>query len=184
MPSAVDFLPQSISVFVNFVTSLSLNLGSGMIRRLGTSRRRGMVLGLGALDAVLGALAVAVDLVGRRGTDGARGVEGAAHDVVAYAGQVLDTASTDEHDGVLLEVVALAGDVRGDLHAIREANAAHLAKRGVRLLRRRRVHANADAALLRAGLERRRRGLHPRRFAAVPNELIDRGHRVSREVEG
>src|SRR5579883_2672030 len=44
MPSAVDFLPPNMSVFVNLVTSLSLNLGSGMIRRLGTSRRRGMAV--------------------------------------------------------------------------------------------------------------------------------------------
>ena len=42
MPSAVAFLPPSISEFMNFATSLSLNLGSGMILRLGTSRRRGM----------------------------------------------------------------------------------------------------------------------------------------------
>src|ERR1019366_6929929 len=42
MPSAVAFLPPNINVFVNLETSLSLNLGSGMIRRLGTSRRRGM----------------------------------------------------------------------------------------------------------------------------------------------
>src|SRR5580704_433746 len=42
MPSAVDFFPPNMSVLVNFETSLSLNLGSGMMRRLGTSRRRGM----------------------------------------------------------------------------------------------------------------------------------------------
>src|SRR6185312_13565874 len=43
IPSAVAFFPPYMRVFVNLVTSLSLNLGSGMIRRFGTSRRRGMV---------------------------------------------------------------------------------------------------------------------------------------------
>src|SRR5580658_9337117 len=42
MPSAVAFFPLNIKVFVNLETSLSLYLGSGMIRRLGTSRRRGI----------------------------------------------------------------------------------------------------------------------------------------------
>src|SRR6185369_12906293 len=56
MPSAVAFLPLSMSELVNFATSLSLNFGSGMIFRLGTSRRRGiwvpLVSGFGAEGAV------------------------------------------------------------------------------------------------------------------------------------
>src|SRR5579872_3354352 len=99
MPSAVDFLPSIMRVFVNFVTSLSLNLGSGMMRRFGTSRRRGMAvsrLGLRALHAVLRALAVAVHLVRGRRADGARSVERAAHHVIADARQVLHAAPADE----------------------------------------------------------------------------------------
>jgi len=42
MPSAVAFLPLSMMELVNLATSLSLNFGSGMILRLGTSRRRGI----------------------------------------------------------------------------------------------------------------------------------------------
>ena len=45
------------------------------------------------------------------GPDGARGVERAADDVVANAREVLHAAAADEHDRVLLEVVALARDV-------------------------------------------------------------------------
>ena len=47
-------------------------------------------------------------------------VERAADDVVAHARQVLHAASADEHDGVLLQVVTDAGDVRDDLDAVRE----------------------------------------------------------------
>src|ERR1051325_1366287 len=100
-----------------------------MMRRLGTSRRRGMVVVSGVtrvsfgaafgpprlrfrpLDAVLRALAVAVGFVGRRRTGGAGRIEGAPDDVVADARQVFDAASADQDDGVLLQVMPLAGDV-------------------------------------------------------------------------
>src|SRR5450432_2569877 len=105
MPSAVAFFPLSIKLFVNLATSLSLNLGSGMMRRFGTSRRRGISydslarslnesrfeerLRLRPLDAVLRALAVAGRLVGAARARGARGVERAADHVVANTRQVL-----------------------------------------------------------------------------------------------
>src|SRR5687767_10388234 len=78
----------------------------------------------------------------------AGGVEGAADDLVADAGEVLHTTATHEHDRVLLEVVALTGDVGGDLHARGEADAGDLAERGVRLLRRGRVDAGAHPTAL------------------------------------
>src|SRR3712207_1606770 len=83
----------------------------------------------------------------------AGGVERAADDLVADAGQVLHPAAADEHDRVLLGVVALAGDVGRDLHAAREPDAGDLAEGGVRLLRRVRVDAGADAPALRRALQ-------------------------------
>ena len=44
-------------------------------------------------------------------------VERAADDLVTHARQVFHTAATHEHDRVLLQVVADAGDVRRDLDA-------------------------------------------------------------------
>src|SRR5262249_40393231 len=82
-------------------------------------------------------------------------------------------------DRVLLEVVPLARNVGGDLHAVREANTADLAERRVGLLRRRGVDADADAALLRAALERRGGRLESGRFPAMVDELIDGGHLYS-----
>ena len=119
MPSAVAFLPPNISVFVNFATSLSLYLGSGMMLALRYFAAAGHgdspLSGLRALDAVLGALAVAVGFVGRGRARGAGGVERAADDVVANARQVLHAAAADEDDRVLLEVVTLARDVASSL---------------------------------------------------------------------
>src|SRR5205807_6956295 len=154
MRSATDFLPRVISTFMNFATSSLLCFGSGRISRLGISLRRGIGLysvrkiaskesrGFRPLGAVLRARLLAVLHAG--------GVERAAHHVVAHARQVLHAPAADEHHRVLLQVVALAADVADDLVAVGEAHLGHLAKGRVRLLRRRRVHARADATLLRA----------------------------------
>src|ERR1700684_1485569 len=87
-------------------------------------------------------------------------VEHAAQDVVAHAGQILDAAAADHNNRVLLEIVALAGDVAGDLEPFGQPHLGDLAQRGVRLLRRRRIDARADAALLR-------RLLHMTRLLAI-----------------
>src|SRR5262249_41837697 len=98
-----------------------------------------------ALGTVLGASLLAVR--------DALGIEDAADDMVAHARQVADPAATDQHDGVLLEVVPFTGDVSGDLHAIGEAHAGDLAQRRVGLLGRHGFHLEADAALLWAAVQ-------------------------------
>src|SRR5882724_11711105 len=182
MPSATAFLPSRMTTLTNLVMrrrtsdGASVNLGSGRTLRLGTSPLRGMggFLGparlLGALRAVLRARLLAVLH--------ARGVERAADDVIANARQILDAAAADQHDRVLLQVVALAWDVRGDIHPVGEPHARDLAQRRVRLLRRGRVHTRADAALLRALFQGRRRALQECFLAAFADELVDRGHRL------
>src|SRR4051794_41541515 len=114
---------------------------SGSILRTVAAARRG--IRLLPLDAVLRAGLLAIADAG--------GVERAAHDLVAHARQVLDAATAHEHDGVLLQVVALARDVGRDLDAARDAHTRDLAQGRVRLLGRRRVDARADAAALRRG---------------------------------
>src|SRR5918994_1261457 len=94
-------------------------------------------------------------------------------------------AAAHEHDGVLLQVVALARDVRRDLHRVGEAHAGDLAQSRVRLLRRGRVHARAHAAPLRsghallaalAGLQARRGQLLRLRVPALADQLGSRRH--------
>src|SRR5207237_6995193 len=109
--------------------------GLGPARSAGSGLRRGAAL-LG-LDAVLRAGLLAVADAGR--------VERAADHLVSEARQVLDATTAHEDDRVLLQVVALTGDVGADLHAVREPNSSDLAQRRVGLLRRRRVNPSAHA---------------------------------------
>src|SRR5919205_419120 len=106
----------------------------------------------------------------------ALGVERAADDLVADAGEVLHPAAADEHDRVLLQVVADARDVRRHLDAAGEPDAGDLAQRRVRLLRRGRVDARAHPAALRGTLQRRGLGLLDLVLAALADQLVDRGH--------
>src|SRR3954447_11157194 len=142
MRSAVDFLPSSMTLLITCWTRRERKTGSGSICRLVAAERRG-IGSLLLLHAVLRAGLLAVADAG--------GVERPADDLVAHAREVLDAAAADEHDGVLLQVVPLAGDVGRDLDAAGDPDARDLAQRGVRLLGRRRVDARADPATLGRG---------------------------------
>src|ERR1700722_7844833 len=107
------------------------------------------------------------------------GVERAANDVIAHAGQILDAAAADPHHRMLLQVMAFARDVAGVFEGVGETHARDFAQRGVGLLRRRRVNASANAALLRALLERRHLVARGKRAARVVDQLIDRRHLFS-----
>jgi hypothetical protein len=143
--------------------------------RIWAAARRGISLLL--LDAVLrtGLLAVG----------DASGVERPADDLVAHTRKILDAATTHEHDGVLLEVVALAGDVGGDLHRPGDPDTRHLAQSRVRLLGRGGVDTGADATTLRgrglllAALARLQAGsgeLLGLGLSALTDQLGGRGH--------
>src|SRR4029434_7672334 len=144
-------------------------MGSGVSgRRLAGPLRgiRQFLLDLLALGAVARA--------GLPAVADALGVQGAADDLVADAGQVLHPAAADEHDGVLLQVVAYARDVGGDLDAAGQPDAADLAQGRVGLLGRGRVDARADPPPLRGTLQRRGLGLLDLALAALADQLGDR----------
>src|SRR6202795_4770914 len=79
----------------------------------------------------------------------ALGIEDAAEDVVAHAGQILDAAAADHHHRVLLKVMTFTRNVTDHFEAVGQAYLGDLTKRRVRLLRGRGVDARANAALLR-----------------------------------
>src|SRR5471032_1033206 len=169
MPLAADFLPSYIREFMNLARTKSPNLASGVISRRSARWRRDIYISLlRALGAIERAALLAV-------LD-ALGVQLAADDVVAHAGKVLDAAAADQHDAVLLQVMAFAGNVGQRFKTVGQAHLGDLAQRGVRLLRRRGVDAGADGALLRALLQGRdlvALGLDAARLA---NELVDCRH--------
>src|SRR6266849_4040493 len=105
-------------------------------------------------------------------------VERAAHHVVADARQILDAAAANEHERVLLEIVADARDVGRHLDAVGEPHARDLAQRGIGLLRRLGEDADADTTLLRAVLQRGALRLADDLLAPGADELTDSRHNL------
>src|SRR5215468_2799579 len=178
MPSATDFLPLFITMLMKREISWLPCFGSGSSSRVGVLPFLDMIyvrcliaLIQSALRPLGSVLRTALAALGDAG-----GVERAAHRVVAHARQVLDAAAADQHDRVLLQVVAFAADVADDFETVGQAHLGDLAQRRVRLLRRRRIDARADAAALRAVFQRRRRALVALRAAGLAHQLIDCRH--------
>src|SRR3546814_4098599 len=90
--------------------------------------------------------------------------------------KILDAATADQDDRVLLQVVAFARNVAGHFEAIGQTHARDLTQCRVRLLRRRRVDARADAALLRTGLQGRHLVALRLVLPGVPDQLVNRRH--------
>src|SRR6478735_5505664 len=169
MRCATCFLPSCSTLETSWETSCDPYTGSMSIGRLGAGPLRGM-------SALL--LLRAVTAAGLLAVLDALGVEGAANDLVADTGKVLHPAAANEHDGVLLEVVTNARDVRRDLDAARQTHAGDLAESGVRLLRGGGVDAGAHTASLGRTLQGRRLALRHLVLAALADQLINGGHRV------
>src|SRR5580704_11308764 len=170
MRSASERLPLTSTLFTSAVTSGEPYTGSVTSGRFVAGPLRGMSALL-LLRAVAAARLLAVAH--------ALGVQRAADDLVADTGQVTDTTAADQHDRVLLQVVTDTGDVGRDLDVTGQPDAGHLAQSRVRLLRRGGVDARADSAALRAALQRRSLRLSYLVLAALPDQLLDRGQRVS-----
>src|ERR1700761_472876 len=107
MRSATDRLPSLSTLLTSWVTSGEPYTGSEISGRFGAGPLRGM-------SALL--LLRAVTTTGLLAVLHTLGVERAADDLVANARQVLHPAATHEHHRVLLQVVALAGDVSRHLN--------------------------------------------------------------------
>src|SRR5262245_12774553 len=130
--------------FMNLVTSWDWKSGSGMTSRLATTFLLGMVfqrflraapwrpnpLASGFLP--LGSIFRPAFLPPFH----AHGIQRAPHDVVSNSRQILDPASPDEHDGMLLEIVPHSGNVGRDLDAVGQSHAGHLAQGRVGFLGR------------------------------------------------
>src|SRR5690606_2886321 len=107
------------------------------------------------------------------------GVERTPDDLVADTREVLHTAATHKHQRVLLQVVALTGDVGGDLSAVAQLHTGDLAHRRVRLLRGGGVDTGADPCLLRVRLQSGSLGLGDLGTATLANQLLNGWHVLS-----
>src|SRR3546814_6040201 len=106
----------------------------------------------------------------------ALGIQNAAQDVIAHTGNVAHAAAADQHDAVLLKVVAFTRNVGDDFALVDQAHLRHLAEGRVRLLRGRRVDTGANAALLRVRFHCRNLRLGLLQLAALADQLVDRWH--------
>ena len=59
----------------------------------------------------------------------AGGIQSAAYNVVAYAGEILDTTATNQNDGVFLKVVAFTRNVAVHLLGVGETYPGHFTHR-------------------------------------------------------
>ena len=76
--------------------------------------------------------------------------------MVTHTGKILHTAAANHHDRVLLQIVALSGDVAVHLLTVGEADTRHLSHGGVRLLGGGGVNTHAHAATLGTRIQCRR----------------------------
>src|SRR5690625_1387881 len=106
-------------------------------------------------------------------------VKTAAHNVVTHTGQVLYAAAANEHNGVLLQVVALTADVARHLIAVGQTHARHLAQGRVGLFGRGRVNTGAHPPLLGRPLKRGHIGFEFTRAPWFAHQLINCRHDFS-----
>ena len=110
----------------------------------------------------------------------ALGIQNAAQDVVANAGQVLHAAAADQNDRVFLQVVAFAGDVaHGFVAVLGQTDLGDLTQSRVRLLRGRGVDAGANAATLVRTFQSRDLVTGGLGLARLADQLVDRRHTIS-----
>src|SRR6516162_7993330 len=167
---------------MNLVTTTLPNLGSGRMSRLSALWRRDISLFPSShvpsrtqSDPLFGSLC-SVFRSPLFPVFHALRIEHTAQDVIAHAGQILHAAAADHHHRVLLQIVALAGNVADHFKAVGQPHLGDLAQRRVWLLWRRRVYAGADTALLRALLQRWHFPLRVLRHARLANELVNGRH--------
>ena len=135
----------------------------------------------GPLSAVLAAGLHSLRNAGR--------VQCATDDVVSYTGQVLNSSSADKDNAMLLQVVAYAGNIAGDLDTVGKTDSGDFTERRVGLLGSGRLYNRADASLLGGALvsgdllqrietllQSGRLGLVNAYLPALSDELVKSGH--------
>ena len=77
------------------------------------------------------------------------GIKSTTHDVIAHTGKVFHTTATNEHNTVLLKVVAFSRDIGVHFLLVGQTNTGNLTHCRIRLFRSSGVDTNTDATTLR-----------------------------------
>jgi hypothetical protein len=96
--------------------------------------------------------------------------------MVANAGEIFYPTSSDQHDGMLLQVVSNAGNIGSHFDSVGEPDARDLPQGRVRLLGRRCIDTCANPSLLRTTLQGGRRVFTSLFLSAFADQLTDRRH--------
>ncbi len=105
-----------------------------------------------------------------------QGVKSASNDMVSDTGKVLYTATANEHNGVLLQIVPDPRDIGGNFYTVCQTDAGDFAQGRIRFLGRRRIYANTNSPLLGAALKGGSVGFLPGLFPSFSDQLVDSGH--------
>ncbi len=104
------------------------------------------------------------------------GIQGSSNYVVTNARQILHTAATNQHDGVLLKVVANSRYVGCHLYAVGQTHSRNLPQRRIWLFWRLRIDTRANSAFLGRTLQSRTGRFVFHLLTALANQLIYRRH--------
>ncbi|ATD37007.1 hypothetical protein WH06_17080 [Aeromonas salmonicida subsp. salmonicida] len=128
----------------------------------------GEPLSFRTLHAILGASLLTVFNTGT--------VQRTTNGVVTNTWQVFYTTATDQHNGVLLQVVTFTTDIGGDFEAVGQTYTAYFTQCRVRLLRGGGIYTSAHATLLRARFQRRHVAFNNELDAWLANQLVNSCH--------
>lgn len=113
------------------------------------------------------------------------GIECAADNVVTNAWKILNTAASDEDDGVFLQVMAFTRNVSRNFDSVGQAYTGYFTKSRVRLLRGSCVNSGADTTFLWGLFQSRGLRFGSQSLAAFTNQLINcrqNGHLLSSKI--
>ena len=108
-----------------------------------------------------------------------RRIQNAPDGVITNTGQILYASPTNQHDGMFLEIVALATDVTGNLKAVRQSYSGDLPERRIRLLRSGRIHPSTHPPLLRGLPQRRHSRFLDLPVTRLPHKLVECWHKFA-----
>ena len=125
---------------------------------------------------------VAVTAAGLTTITHAQSIQNTTDHLIPHTREVTNSSAANQHDRVLLQIVAFARNISSDLFAIRKSHTSHLSKSRVRLFGGYRLHLKTDATLLRAAFQQRRFAARTLLLPRFPDQLVNCRHKTQLRV--